>query len=125
MLIFLICLNVFALGIFLQYFAKDTEMDSCGFALSIFSGLALVIAIFVLLIEGGPNREKANQLNIDCANLNYYVHHLEDYNERTLVEAINKYNVELKDFRAKQSSPWLNWFYPGDISECEYIIWIN
>jgi hypothetical protein len=125
MLIFLICINIFALGIFLQYFAKDTETDSCGFALSIFSGLALVVVIFVLLIESGPNREKANQLNIDCANLNYYVHHLEDYNERTLVEAINKYNVELKDFRAKQSSLWLNWFYPGDISECEYIIWVN
>jgi hypothetical protein len=51
------------------------------------------------------------------------VHHLENYKERTLVEAINRYNVELKDFRAKQNSPWLNWFYPGDVSECEYIIW--
>jgi outer membrane murein-binding lipoprotein Lpp len=125
MLIFLVCINIFALGIFLQYFAKDNETDECGFALSAFSGAAIVIAIFVLLIGGSSSREKANQLNIDCANLNYYVHHLENYNERTLVEAINKYNVKLKDFRAKQNSPWLNWFYPGDISECEYIIWVN
>jgi len=123
MLIFLICVNIFALGIFLQYFAKDDEMDECGFALSCFSGLALVVAILVLLATGSSSRDKAVQLSIDYANLEYYVTHQEKYNERTLVESINKYNAELKSFRAKQSSPWLNWFYPGDLSECEYIIW--
>ena len=123
MLIFLICINIFALGLFLQYFAKDNEMDSCGFALSCFSGLALVVAIFVLLAVGSSSRDKATQLNIDRANLQYYITHLDNYKERTVVESINRYNAELKSFRAKQQSPWLNWFYPGDLSECEYIIW--
>jgi len=123
MLIFLICVNVLALGLFLQYFAKDTETYECGFALSVFSGIALAVAIFVLLTVGSSSREKATQLNIDYANLEYYVTHQEKYKERTLVESINKYNAELKDFRAKQQSPWLNWFYPGDLSECGYIIW--
>ena len=123
MLIFLICLNILALGLFLQYFAKDTGTDECGFALSAFSGLALAIAIFVLLAGGSSSRDKATQLSIDHANLKYYVAHQEKYKERTLVESINKYNAELKDFRAKQSSPWINWFYPGDLSECDYIIW--
>lgn len=126
MLIFLICINIFAAGLFLQYFfAKDSEMDYCGFALSVFSGVAIGVAILVLLIGGYSSREKATQLNIDRANLQYYITHLDDYKERTVVEAINRYNVELKDFRAKQQSPWLNWFYPGDVSECEYIIWKN
>lgn len=123
MLIFLICVNVFALGLFLQYFAKDTETDECGFALSVFSGIALVVAIFVLLEGGSSSREKATQLNIDRANLQYYITHLDNYKERTVVESINRYNAELKNFRAKQQSPWLNWFYPGDLSECDYIIW--
>ena len=123
MLIFLICVNVLALGLFLQYFAKNTETDEYGFALSVFSCLVLAIAIFVLLAVSSSSRDKAVQLNIDYANLKYYVAHQEKYNERTLVESINKYNAELKDFRAKQSSPWLNWFYPGDLSECEYIVW--
>ena len=123
MLIFLICINIFALGLFLQYFAKDNEMDSCGFALSCFSGLALVVAIFVLLAVGSSSRDKATQLNIDRANLQYYITHLDNYKERTVVESINRYNAELKSFRAKQQSPWLNWFYPGDLSECDYIIW--
>jgi len=126
MLIFLVCLNILALGIFLLlYDKKEGELYFIGSTVSILSGIALFILIMVLLAQGSVNREKANQLNIDCANLNYYVHHLEDYKERTLVEAINRYNVELKDFRAKQSSPWLNWFYPGDVSRCEYIIWRN
>lgn len=123
MSIFLICVNIFAAGLFLQYFAKNTETDSCGFALSCFSGLALFVAILVLLMGNSSSRDKATQLNIDYANLEYYVTHQEKYNERTLVESINKYNAELKDFRAKQSSPWINWFYPGDLSECGYIIW--
>lgn len=123
MLIFLICINIFAAGLFLQYFAKDSEMDGCGFALSFFSGIAIVIAIFVLLMGGSASREKATQLNIDRANLQYYITHLDDYKERTVIESVNRYNAELKDFRAKQQSPWLNWFYPGDLSECDYIIW--
>lgn len=123
MLIFLICLNIFALGLFLQYFAKNTETDECGFALSVFSGIVLAVAIFVLLAGGSSSRDKATQLSIDYANLEYYIAHQEKYNERTLVESINKYNAELKNFRVKQSSPWLNWFYPGDLSECDYIIW--
>lgn len=123
MLIFLICANIFVLGLFLQYFAKDNETDACGFTLSVLSGLALVVAILVLLAGGNSSREKAVQLNIDYANLEYYITHQEKYNERTLVESINRYNVELKDFRAKQQSPWLNWFYPGDLNECGYIIW--
>lgn len=123
MLIFLVCINIFAAGLFLQYFAKDNEMDSCGFALSFISGIAIVIAIFALLMGGSASREKATQLNIDRANLQYYITHLDNYKERTVVESINRYNAELKNFRAKQQSPWLNWFYPGDVSECEYIIW--
>ena len=123
MLIFLICVNVLAAGIFLQYFTKNTETDACGFVLSVLSGFALVIAIFVLLTGGSVSRDKATQLSIDYANLEYYITHQEKYNERTLVESINKYNAELKSFRAKQQSPWLNWFYPGDLSECGYIIW--
>lgn len=123
MLIFLICANVFAAGIFLQHFVKNTEIDACGFVLSVLSGFALVIAIFVLLMGGSVSRDKATQLSIDYANLEYYITHQEKYNERTLVESINKYNAELKSFRAKQQSPWLNWFYPGDLSECAYIIW--
>ena len=123
MLIFLVCVNIFALGLFLQYFAKDNTTDACGFALSVFSGLALAVAILVLFAGGSSSRDKATQLNIDYANLEYYITHQEKYNERTLVESINKYNVELKSFRAKQQSPWLNWFYPGDLSECGYIIW--
>ena len=126
MLFFFICLNVLALSIFLIiYDKKEEELYFIGAITSILAGIILFILIMILICCGANTREKANQLNIDCANLNYYIHHLEDYNERTLVEAINKYNVELKDFRAKQSSPWLNWFYPGDISECEYIIWRN
>ena len=128
MLIFLVCLNVLALSIFLLWYANEKNnenISAAGFALLLLITIVLIILIFVLICWGPNNREKANQLNIDYANLNYYVHHLEDYNERTLVEAINKYNVELKDFRAKQSSLWLNWFYPGDVSECEYIIWVN
>ena len=126
MLIFLICLNVLTLGIFLVlYDKKEEELYFIGIITSILAGIALFILIIVLICCGPDARREAKQLNIDCANLNYYVHHLEDYKERTLVEAINRYNVELKDFRAKQSSPWLNWFYPGDISECEYIIWVN
>lgn len=124
MLIFLICANIFVLGLFLQYFfAEDSEMNYCGFALSVFSGLTLFVAILVLLMGVSSSHDKATQLSIDYANLEYYVTHQEKYNERTLVESINKYNAELKDFRAKQSSPWLNWFYPGDLSECNYIIW--
>jgi len=123
MLIFLICVNVLAAGIFLQYFTKDIEMNSCGFVLSLLSSMVLVIAIFVLLAGSNSSRDKATQLSIDYANLEYYITHQEEYNERTLVESINKYNAELKSFRAKQSSPWLNWFYPGDLSECGYIIW--
>ena len=126
MLIFLVCANLFILGIFLAYYGKKNNSEDLTFGGTVLltvAGFAIIIAIMVLLAQGNVNREKANQLNIDSANLNYYVHHLEDYNERTLVEAINKYNVKLKDFRAKQSSPWLNWFYPGDISECSYIIW--
>lgn len=128
MLIFLICANLIMLGILFYYYGENNNSENLtfgGVVLLTIAGLAITIAIMTLLIQGSVNREKANQLNIDCANLNYYVHHLEDYKERTLVEAINKYNVELKDFRAKQKSPWLNWFYPGDISECEYIIWVN
>lgn len=126
MLIFLICANLIMLGIFLVYYGKNNNSEDLTFggaALLTVAGLAIFIAIMLLLSLGGTNREEANQLNIDYANLNYYVHHLENYKERTLVEAINKYNAELKDFRAKQSSPWLNWFYPGDLSECEYIVW--
>lgn len=128
MLIFIICANLIMLGILFYYYGENNNSENLtfgGVALLTAAGMAIIIAIMVLLMQGNVNREKANQLNIDCANLNYYVHHLEDYKERTLVEAINKYNVELKDFRAKQKSPWLNWFYPGDISECEYIIWVN
>lgn len=128
MLIFIICANLFMLGILFYYYGENNNSENLtfgGVALLTAAGMAIIIAIMVLLMQGNVNREKANQLNIDCANLNYYVHHLENYKERTLVEAINKYNVELKDFRAKQKSPWLNWFYPGDVSECEYIIWVN
>ena len=126
MLIFLICLNVLALSIFLMWYANEKNnenISAAGFALLVLITCILLILIFVLICCGPNSREKANQLNIDCANLNYYVHHLEDYKERTLVEAINRYNVELKDFKEKQNSPWLNWFYSGDVSECEYIIW--
>ena len=128
MLIFIICANLIMLGIIFYYYGENNNSENLtfgGVALLTAAGMAIIIAIMVLLMQGSVNREKANQLNIDCANLNYYIHHLEDYKERTLVEAINKYNVELKDFRAKQNSPWLNWFYPGDVSECEYIIWVN
>lgn len=128
MLIFLVCANLLALGIFLFYYGENNNSENLifgGGTLLTVAGLTIIIAIMILLVQGNANLEKANQLKIDYANLNYYVHHLEDYKERTLVEAINRYNVELKDLHAKQSSPWLNWFYPGDISECEYIIWVD
>lgn len=128
MLIFLICLNIFALSIFLMLYGKEKnneDLDISGFVLSIFTSIILIVLIITIICCGVENREKATQLNIDYANLEYYIKHLNEYNERTVVESINKYNAKLKDFRAKQSSPWLNWFYPGDTSECEYIIWVN
>lgn len=128
MLIFLVCLNVFALSIFLMFYGKEKnneDLDITGFILSIFTSIILIALIITIICFGVENREKATQLNIDYANLEYYIKHLNEYNERTVVESINKYNAELKDFRTKQSSPWLNWFYPGDISECEYIVWVN
>ena len=126
MLIFLIFLKILFLSLILIFYGEEKNIDgfrAIGHISSIVIGFFFFVAMMVLLFNGANSRKIANQLNIDSANLNYYIHHLEDYNERTLVEAINKYNVELKDFRAKQSSPWLNWFYPGDISECDYIIW--
>ena len=128
MLIFLVCLNVFALSIFLMFYGKEKnneDLSISGFVFSIFTSIILIALIITIICFGVENREKATQLNIDYANLEYYIKHLNEYNERTVVESINKYNAELKDFRAKQSSPWLNWFYPGDISECEYIVWVN
>ena len=126
MLIFLICLNILALSIFLMWYGNEKNSDEIsagGLALCMLASIILIILIITIFCGGAESREKATQLNIDYANLEYYVTHQEKYNERTLVEAINKYNVELKDFRAKQQSPWLNWFYPGDLSECGYIIW--
>lgn len=126
MLIFLICLNVLALSIFLMWYGEEKNSDEIsagGIALCVLAGVILVTLIIAMFCGGAESREKAEQLNIDRANLQYYITHLDDYKERTVVESINRYNAELKSFRAKQSSPWLNWFYPGDIRECEYIIW--
>ena len=123
MLIFLICLNILALSIFLMWYGNEKNSDEIGaggFALCMLAGLILIVTVFY---GGAESREKATQLNIDYANLEYYITHLDDYKERTVVESVNRYNAELKSFRAKQQSPWLNWFYPGDLSECEYVIW--
>lgn len=126
MLIFLVCINILALGILLCWYGEKEDnfiISMSGITLSIVIGIILFIMISVLVICQSENRKEATQLTIDHANLTYYIHHLEDYKERTVVESINIYNAKLKDFRAKQSSPWLNWFYSGDVSECEYIIW--
>ena len=126
MLIILICANLIVLGFILMYYASQKGEDDLYFLGGLsatIGGLAIFIALFVLLMNGAESRKTANQLNIDCANLRYYITHQESYKERSLVEHINEYNAKLKDFRAKQSSPWLNWFYPGDVSECEYFIW--
>lgn len=126
MLIFLICLNILALSIFLMWYGNEKNSDGIsagGLALCMLASIILIILIIAIFCGGAESREKATQLNIDYANLEYYVTHQEKYKERTLVESINKYNAELKSFRAKQQSPWLNWFYPGDLSECGYIIW--
>jgi len=128
MLIFLLFLNLLVLSLILIFYGEEKNIDgfrAIGYISSIVIGFFFFVAIIVLLLNGSNSRKIANQLNIDSANLNYYIHHLEDYKERTIVESINTYNVKLKDFRAKQTSPWLNWFYPGDVSECEYIIWVN
>ena len=125
MLIFLVCLNVLALSFFLMWCGKEKnseEIDTGGFVLCVITFCVLFILIIVLIDSGISHSKKAKQFNIDYKNLKYYVVHKEDYKERSLIEAINEYNVELKDFHAKQSSPWLNWFYPGDLSECEYIV---
>lgn len=126
MLIILICVNVIVLGFILMYYASEKDeydLYALGEISAAIGGIAICVALFALLMTGAESRETANQLNIDCANLRYYIKHQESYKERSLVEHINEYNAKLKDFRAKQSSPWLNWFYPGDISECEYFIW--
>jgi len=126
MLIFLVCLNVLALSIFLMWYGKEKnneDINMSGSALSVIAGLILMALIVIVFCGGAENREKATQLNIDYANLEYYITHLDDYKERTVVESVNRYNAELKSFRAKQQSPWLNWFYPGDLSKCGYIIW--
>ena len=126
MLIFLICINIFALSIFLMWYGEEKDSDEIGaggIALCVLAITILITLIIAIFCGGAKKKKKATQLNIDYANLEYYVTHQEKYNERTLVESINKYNAELKSFRAKQQSPWLNWFYPGDLSECGYIIW--
>jgi hypothetical protein len=129
MLIILICANLIVLGFILVHYApqKNEGEDDLyimgGTSAITIGGMAICVALLILLMNGAESRETANQLNIDCANLRYYITHQENYKERSLVEHINEYNAKLKDFRAKQSSPWLNWFYPGDVSECEYFIW--
>ena len=126
MLIFLACINILALSFFLMWYGREKDDEGInmgGFILCVTMACILTILIFVLICSWAGSRENAKQLNIDYANLEYYITHLNEYKERTVVESINKYNAELKDFRAKQQSPWLNWFYPGDLSECNYIIW--
>lgn len=126
MLIILICANFIVLGFILMHYAPqkgEEDLYFLGEISATIGAIAIFIALCALFVNGAENRKTANQLNIDCANLRYYIKHQESYKERSLVEHINEYNAKLKDFRAKQSSPWLNWFYPGDISECEYFIW--
>lgn len=126
MLIFLICLNILALSIFLMWYGNEKNSDEIsagGLALCMIICVILIFLIITVFSCGAESREKATQLNIDYANLEYYITHLDDYKERTVIESVNRYNAELKNFRAKQQSPWLNWFYPGDLSECGYIIW--
>ena len=127
MLIIFIFIELIVLTFVLCYLSekwkKWEDELSIGACLSfVFGLLGLIVCLTTLAINGTNSKETAISLNKDYLNLKYYSEHKENYKERSLVEHINEYNVELRDLRTKQSSLWLNWFYSGDISQCDYII---
>lgn len=127
MLIIFIFIELIVLTFVLCYLSEKNRKWEDEFSIGAFTSfivglLGLFICLMILVVNATHSKETAISLNKDYLNLKYYAEHKENYNERSLVEHINEYNVELRDLRAKQSSLWLNWFYSGDISQCDYII---
>ena len=130
MLIIFIFIELSVLAFVLCYLSEkkgiwgkwEDELDMGAYTAAIVGIVGLFVCLMMLAINATYSKKTAISLNKDYLNLKYYVEHKENYKEKSLIEHINEYNVELRDLRAKQSSLWLNWFYSGDISQCDYII---